>query len=141
MTVRLDKSFLVHILGILFVAEHVERQPEHTLVVAAHQGIKGRTLPFLGLSDQLIVLDALLRTKPRVGPGSACCFSRRAESLPLPFLATILPPHHVNPSQKGWAVVPEGPKRAWMPSYQDEFQSLQLSFRPTPESGTMFPVE
>jgi hypothetical protein len=52
----------MHILSILFIAEHVERQPEHTLVVAAHEGIKSRTLPLLGLSDQLIVLDTLLRS-------------------------------------------------------------------------------
>ena len=62
--VRLDKGFLVNILRILLVAEHMQRQPQHRLVIPPHQCIKRSALALLSLANQLVVFGPLLR--PRI---------------------------------------------------------------------------
>jgi hypothetical protein len=51
------------ILCILLIAEHMQRQPQNRLVIASYQRVKGSPLPSLGLTDQLVVFDALLRPR------------------------------------------------------------------------------
>ena len=60
MPIRLDERILVNILRVLLVAEHVQRQPQNTLVVPPHQLVERAAIATLRLANQLIVLDALL---------------------------------------------------------------------------------
>ena len=63
MPIGLDKGLLVNVLGVLLVAKHVQRQPQHALVVPPHQSVERSSLALLRLANQLIVLDALLRAR------------------------------------------------------------------------------
>ena len=87
MPVSLDKGLLVNILSILLIPEHMQRQPQYTLVVTSNQRVEGGTLAFLRLADQLIVLDPLLCPSlklrlrqlaiPGGGLGSSLCHWQR----------------------------------------------------------------
>ncbi len=52
------------ILSILLIAEHMQRQPKHRLVIPPHQSVERGSLALLRLANQLIVLGPLLR--PRI---------------------------------------------------------------------------
>ena len=43
--------------------EHMQRQPQHALVVPPHQRVERRPLALLRLADQLVVFAPLLRTR------------------------------------------------------------------------------
>ncbi len=51
MPVSLEKRLLVNVLGVLFIAEHVQRQTKDGLIVAADEGIEGGPVATLGLTE------------------------------------------------------------------------------------------
>ena len=60
MPVRLQEGFLVDILRILLVAQHMQSEAENRTVVPAHELIKGTALAPLRLPDEFIILKPLL---------------------------------------------------------------------------------
>ena len=70
----------MYVLGVLLVAQHVQRKAQDGLVVAAHQRIESAAVAALRLADQVVVLGALL------GAPSICSWV----SLP-PFLSVSIP--------------------------------------------------
>ena len=62
MSVGLQESLLVHILRVLLVPQHVQRQPQNRTVVPAHQLVERIAFPALRLPDEFVILQPLLRT-------------------------------------------------------------------------------
>ena len=60
MPVGLQEGFLMHVLGVLLVAQHMQRQAQHGLVVPSHQRVERRPVAVLGLPDQVVVFGPLL---------------------------------------------------------------------------------
>ena len=57
--VRFEERLLVDVLRILLVAEHVQRESENGLIVAADERVEGRAVAALRFADELIVFGAL----------------------------------------------------------------------------------
>src|ERR1700685_3342444 len=55
--VPLQKTFLINILGFVFRAGKMQRQPQHRLIVASHQLLEGSAIATLRLADQYSVVD------------------------------------------------------------------------------------
>ena len=56
--VRLQKGFLINVLGFVFRAGKVHGQPEDGLVVVPHQLLEGSAIATLRFADQQAVVDA-----------------------------------------------------------------------------------
>ena len=58
--VGLEEGLLVNVLGVLLVAQHVQREAEDGLVVAADQRVEGGAVAALSFADEFVVFGALL---------------------------------------------------------------------------------
>jgi hypothetical protein len=71
----------MHVLGVLLVAEHVQRKPQHGLVVTPHQRVECSAVAALRLADEVVVFAALqgARFQLRLGQLAAVPVGLRSE--------------------------------------------------------------
>ena len=58
--ISLEEGVLIHVLSVVFSSGEMQGQPQHRLVVMAHQFLEGGAVPALRLADQHRVIDAAI---------------------------------------------------------------------------------
>jgi hypothetical protein len=73
--IGLDEGLLVHVLRVLLVGEHMQRQAKHALVVAANQRVERGAVALLRLADEVVILNPLLRARFQLRRRQLCSSS------------------------------------------------------------------